>query len=237
MKTSSILILGAVLVILGSLITYNFKLKGMYDTKSYRNPYNGMVFTPLSGIEKLNVQSANAMNIRVLQGDKEGVWVGEKFKKDVKLDASGDVLNIDFLNVAIENQRRSLGPLVVVITKKMNSIMTAHTEMKPEYDHPWGQLVVEDYKLDKLDLQVSSDLTVNLDNIRINTLNATVGDQYPGRAILKVSYNTSVNTANFNVGTNGSLNLDGAKIIKTVSNVIDSSNVAVNLKDRQLLVK
>lgn len=232
MKTSTKLILGAILVIIGCLITYNFKLKGMYDTKSYRNPYNGMEFTPLSGIEKLNVQSANTMNIKVLQGDKEGIWVDVKFKNNVQFSANGSALNIDFLDVAIENKRRLLESTVVVITRKINSVTTIHTKMKIDDPYTKGQIALENYKIDKLDLQVASDLNVNLNNLRINVLNAVVGDQYPGIAMLRLPYNTSVNTANFNVGINGSLNLDGAKIIKTVSHIADSAKVATIVKNQ-----
>lgn len=232
MKKSTTLILITVLVVLGGLISYNFKLKEVYDTKAYRNPYNGMEFTSLSGIEKLNVQSANAMNIKVLQGDKEGIWVDENFKNNVKFNVRGAVLNLDFLNADAENKRRLLGYTVILITKKLNSIVTTHTEMEINDSYTGGQLAVENYSMDKFDLQVASDLKVNLSNVRINILNAVVGDQHPGIATLRVPYNTSVNTANFNVGTNGSLNLDGAKIIKTVSNIVDSSNVSVNVKNR-----
>lgn len=233
MKTSNMLLLTTLLITLGCLTAYNYKLKEVYSTREYRNEFSGMTFKPLKGVEKLIVNSANLLNIEVKQSNKEGVWIQNNLKDDLKLTVSNQSLTID-MNAERQSLEKGVvtGSKIIILTKELNSINTIPSVNKGKTIRSsiYGSMDVKNYKIDQLDLLVSPDLTVKLDHMQINKLNATVGTQTGESGQLIVFSDNQINTAKFDVPGNGGLQLINPKIIKTSYNLSERASVSLDGK-------
>lgn len=219
MKASTKLILLTVLVIVGSLLFYNFKLKSAYQDKSYKNRFREMDYTALPGINTLDLQSANRIGIQIEYGTKEGLWVAKHLKDNLKISANGTVLQLDFLKKGAPDARDRFGTYVILITKALNHLRAVHA--KGDAASNSSRIQLKGFKLSKLDIQVAADTEFYFDGMQVDTLHAVMGgDDYAGKAELILPYNTSINKAYFNIGINGKVSLHGAKVLQT-SNFTD----------------
>jgi hypothetical protein len=218
MKTSNKIILLAIMIAFGSLLFYNFKLKSKYESKGYKDRFHDMDYIAVAGLENLYIQSANRIGIQIEYGIKEGLWVPKELKGKIKILSSGDHLKLDLVADADGKAPVVKSVFLILIAKDLNRIVASHTDRKKETNSSMSNMRLKGFTLSKLDLQVSSDTHFYLDKVQIDTLNAIVGgDDYAGKAELILPFNTSVNAANFNIGINGVVNLQGAKVLKIQS--------------------
>lgn len=229
MKTSSKIILLTIMVIFGALIFYNFKLKSIYDSKVYRDRFHDMDYTAATGIRKLDIKSANRIGIQIEYGTKEGLWVSKALKDKIKIVADGDSLTLDFIGETKPHAVLVQGIFLILITTDLNRIVATHADRKKDAYFSDSNMRLKGFALSKLDLKVSSDTHFYFDKVQVDTLNAIVGgDDYAGKAELTLPFNTTINEANFNIGINGLVDLQGAKVLKTQSTVANPKVVAAN---------
>lgn len=227
MKTSNKIILAAIMVVFGSLVFFNFKLKSKYDSKGYRDRFHDMEYTAVPGVRKLDIQSANRIGIQIEYGTKEGLWVAKALKEKIKIVTKGDSLKLDFIGETKPSTVLVKGLFLILITKDLNRIVATHADRRKDAGFSESDIRLKDFNLSKLNLTVSSDTHFYFDRVKVDTLNAIVGgDDYAGKAELTLPFNTSINEANFNIGINGSVNLQGAKLMKTHSIAADTKAVA-----------
>jgi len=235
MKKSTIMITAAVLIILGSLTAFNVKIKKIYLTGAYKSRFNGMHFTPMSGLQNLDIRNANKLGITVEQGDKEGVWIREDIKETYLLDFHQHTLVLDVSKEAKEKGHNSWGD-VLIITKTLNKVTTTPYLMDQESDaNHNGNVELKGYQLTKLDLNIGLGGTVSLYKMQLDTLSAIVGDKKTGNAGLFIASDTKINTANLTVPGRSTLTLADPKITKAVYNLSDSATVSLNGKLVQLI--
>ena len=235
MKRSNMLLIAAVLITIVCLTIYNYKLKGIYLTREYKNAYRGMTFKPLKNVEKLIINSANLLDIEVKQSNTEGVWIQNKWQNDLKLSLNDNALTVDFkpdsgrLELALAS-----GNKIIILTKDLNSIKTAAATFPDNEGRAslYGNLEVKNYQTDLLDLSVSPLVTVKLSAMKINTLNAAVGTKTGEAGQLILTADNQIQTARFDVPGNGNLQLSDPKIIKTSYNL--SNRARVNLDGKVL---
>lgn len=235
MKKSTIMITAAVLIILGSLTAFNLKIKQIYLTGSYKSRFNGMDFTPMNGLENVDIQYANRLGIRIEQGDKEGVWIREDYKKNYVLAFNQHTLKLDVTKKVKEEDRHFWGD-VIIITRTLKSVQTtAFLEKGQNPTFYSGTVDLKNFKVLNLDLQVSLGVTVSLYKMQLDTLNAVVGDTKSGNASLFIASDTKINSANLNVPGKSLLTLANPTITKAIYNLSDSATVSVNGKLVQLI--
>lgn len=235
MKRSNMLLIAAVLITLVCLTTYNYKLKATYLTKEYKNAYRGMTFKPLKDVQKLIINSANLLDIEVKQSNKEGVWIQNKWENNLKLSLHNNELTIDLKSDSGRSELASAnGNKIIILTKDLNSITTTEAPhaKNPASASLYGNLEVGNYQTDHLDLSISPLVTVKLNTMKINTLNATVGTKTGEAGQLILTADNQIQTARFDVPGNGNLQLNDPKIIKTSYNL--SERARVNLDGKVL---
>jgi len=235
MKKSTIMITAAVLIILGSLTAFNVKIKQIYLTGSYKSRFNGMDFTPTTGLENIDIHYANRLGIQVEQGEKEGVWIRGDYKKDYVLDFNQHTLKVDITTKAKEVGNNYLGD-VVIITRNLKSIQT--TSFLKKGENPTdntGNVDIKGFKLPSLDLNIALGVTVSLNKMKVDKLTAFVGDKKNGNASLYIASDTKINSATLNVPGRSMLTLANPKITKAVYNLSDSATVSLNGKLVQLI--
>jgi hypothetical protein len=235
MKKSTIMITAAVLIILGALTAFNIKIKQIYLTGSYKNRFNGMEFTPLKGLEHLDIRNSNSLGIQVEQGDHEGIWINADRKKTYVTDFKGHTLKFGLSKDAEERRHHAWGG-VIIITKNLHKITTsAYLAEKENPTERAGNIDLRGFQLPKLDLQIALGVTVSLYKMQLDTLNAIVGDNKHGNAGLYIAADTKINTANLTVPGKSMLTLADPKITKAVYNLSDSATVSLNGKMVQMI--
>ena len=229
MKTSTIMIITAVLITLGCLTAFNFKVKEVYLTGAYKSRFRDMEFTPLKGVEKLDIEGANRHGIQVEQGDKEGIWIRNNIKDRFVVTVDQQTLKLSLSKLGKEFGFRSWGS-VIIITKKLNSVVTgSYLSPKNEADNA-GEVNISGYQGDHLDLQISHGVNIYLGKLQLNTLTANVGDKEQGNAGLTIGSETKINAAQLNVPGSSNLDLQDPKIVKVSYNLSDSATVSLSGK-------
>ncbi|MBB5634752.1 hypothetical protein HDE68_000637 [Pedobacter cryoconitis] len=238
MKTSTMLILTALLIILGSLAAFNYTIKAAYLTGAYKNRFKEMDFTAFIAVEKLNLQTEKLSSIQIEYGDKEGIWISKNIKDLVKFDVKGNVLNLSTSETGKRIGSQRVNGMITIVTKKLNAITTTPYYILKKDESYWpgtSEISLKGYHLGQLDLQIASFVDVSLNQMDIQTLNATVGTKTSRGSELTLSEDTKINNATLNVPGESKLNLLDPKIVKTNYLLSDSATVSLNGKVVQMI--
>lgn len=236
MKTSTMLLITAILVVFGCLTAFNIDLKKSYLTGEYKSRFRDMKFTPLKGIDEIDIQTADLYAVSIEQGDKEGIWISKNDGFKINFTTKQNTL---FLHDGGEAER-SWGT-VVIITKKLKTVVTQSVPKLRTVNNGYvmpdevTSATITGYQLSHLDLRVSSAVKVFFNMMQIDTLNATIGNKQKGGAELVLSPNTKINSAQFEVPGNGKLTLMNPNITKSSYLLSDSATVTLNGKPTHLL--
>lgn len=235
MKTSTMIIITTVLIIMGCLTAFNYNLKGEYKSGEYKSRFRNMNFTSLKGIEKLDIQHANLLGIRIEQGGKEGIWINKDIIDQVHYKVNAQVLTLKADQDEIDGSMALSGG-VIIITKTLNAVKTSPDVLnnKRSYRGP-GEVSINGYQLDRLDLEVGKDVRLSLNNMKLNSLHAAVGDKAHGLAELLISSDTKINTAQMDLPGASRLTLLNPTIVKATYNLSDSATVTLSGKAVQMI--
>jgi hypothetical protein len=232
MKTSTMLIIAAIVVTLGCLTAFNYKIKDQYTSGSYKSRFRGMEFTPLSGLEKLNLQAANRIAFTIEQGEKEGIWIRSAIKDKVKFDAGHQTLHVDLTDLGKSSGFYASNGDIIIFTKKLSGVIAAPyfkdsvSAKRPSYYNV--ETTLAGYNLNQLEVEIGKSISVNVRRSAIKNLTANIGNKMDGGAGLIISSDTKIDTARLNVPGKSTLTLLDAKIVKTVYNLADSATVTLN---------
>lgn len=235
MKTSTMIIITAVVIIMGCLTAFNYNLKGEYLSGEYKSRFKNMDFTSLKGIEKLDIQHANLLGVLIEQGDKEGVWINRDIIDQVHYKVNAQVLTLRADQGETDGFVAQRGG-VIIVTKMLNTVKTSpYTKESKGYFRGPGEISINGYQLDRLDLEVGKDVRVSLNNMKLNSLHAAVGDKAHGRAELLISADTKINTAQMDLPGASRLTLLNPTIVKATYNICDSATVTLSGKVVQMI--
>lgn len=235
MKTSTMIIITAVVIIMGCLTAFNYNLKGEYLSGEYKSRFKNMDFTSLKGIEKLDIQHANLLGVLIEQGDKEGVWINRDIIDQVHYKVNAQVLTLRADQGETDGFVAQRGG-VIIVTKMLNTVKTSpDTKESKGYFRGPGEISINGYQLDRLDLEVGKDVRVSLNNMKLNSLHAAVGDKAHGRAELLISADTKINTAQMDLPGASRLTLLNPTIVKATYNICDSATVTLSGKVVQMI--
>lgn len=235
MKTSTMIIIAAVVIVMGCLTAFNYNLKGEYVSGEYKSRFKGMDFTSFKGIEKLDLQDANLLGIRVQQGDEEGVWINKDISDQVRFKVNAGVFTLTVNHGEADAFTIPEGE-VIIVTKTLNAVKTSPDVLdnKKRYRGS-SEVTISGYQLDRLDLEVSKDVRMSLNNMKLNTLHAVVGDKTHGSAELLISSDTKINTAQMDLPGASRLTLLNPTIVKSTYNLCDSATVTLSGKSVHLI--
>ena len=230
------LIILVCLVTLGSLTAYNYQLKKVYLSGSYKSRFKDMSFTPVKGIENIDIQAANLLGVQIEQGEKEGIWINRRVKDNVVFKVNQHTLILDLTSSSKSQDEREWEGEVIVITKKLNSIATT-----PYFSAKRSELYsalsssVKGYQADHMDVQICQNVSFSLDDMKLNTLHAVVGNKAKGGAELVLSAKNKINNAQLDIPGKSTLTLQDPQIVKTNYNLSDSASVSLSGKMIKLI--
>lgn len=224
------LIVTALLLTLGCLTAFNIELKKEYLTGNYKSKFKDMVFTPLQGIEELDIHDANTMVINVEQGGKEGIWLANTKKENFQFTTDGHTLKLGLSANGKKSAYRYSRIDMIIVTRQLTKV-GSHTDVQRKYPN-YGQnnLTISGYTSDMLDVILSASVGMEMKKMTLNNLTALVGEQVHGNANLEIAGDTHIKSASFNVPGASKLTLTNAKITKTIYQLSDSATVTLNGK-------
>jgi len=236
-------IITAILVILTSLFAFDYSLKKVYLTGEYKSRFNGMDFTPLSEVEKLNIQTSKLADIQIEYGAKEGIWIDRKIKGKIKFAVNQHTLDLGASEASKNDKDLWINGKIVIVTRKLNGVTTISDYTTPDearkkherFRDGSSQISMKGYHLGQLDLQIASFVSLYMHRMEVQTLNATVGTKTGYGAELTLFSDTKIGSAALNVPGNSKLTMLDPKIIKTNYMLSDSATVSLNGKIVQMI--
>jgi len=238
MKTSTILIISAVIITITALTAYNFTLRASYLKGDYKNPFYGMDYTPIKDLKSVTIGSANLLSVNIQQGEKEGIWISGDAEQKVSWSHDGNNLQIDLNKKSKAERDRVYGRAVIIVTNHLDQVNTKSIfkTVEDENSYTSGEVTISGYKGGSLQLVMDRASTVFMDKNQFQSIKATVGDAQHGGSSLTVSKDNTIAAADFTVSGESKLNLSGPNITKTSYNLSDKATVSLNGKALQAVV-
>lgn len=232
MKLSNLFIIAAAVVSLAMLTAYNFSLKASYQKGGYKDRFNELEFNNAKDLTELQINCANRFNISVERGPKEGLWIRDKVKKSVKVTLVDGRLTIDMTDEAKElGFRTNLGD-IILLSNSLNTINTVPYFNKEQIEKKWfyndGEIRIKGLAGDLLDLQLGRFTAVYIDDVKVKTLKAMVGEAGSEGATLTVDAANQIAFADLSIPGKNKIELLNPKIVKTHYNLSDSAIVTLS---------
>lgn len=232
MKTSIKLLITALLIIIGSMITYDLALRAEYRKGTYKSRfYEFEKTTDAKMFTTLDNRAANLVTVRVEQGEHFGIWMMKDLKDYISISHKGTVLVID----VIDKKSPYIKPYIniyknrIIITcPAVNKIITTPffaSKENEEGNYSIGNTSLVGFSQQELELHINKATRLDLDKNKIDFLKAYVGDSSTQHANLTIRSNDQINNAEIKVEGKNELNLENPKITKSNFNISDSAQV------------
>jgi hypothetical protein len=238
MKTSNKLLLLLGIIIVSSLIFYNFGLRAEYIKGEYKSRFYQMTNKKIEGFTSIENNASN-LYVRIEQGDKFAVWFKNDVKNKIKFSKKNNTLIIDFKKENDEDDYFREENLIIIcprlenlISKKLYSDGNIKDKKSAKYYIPEGDITVYGFNQDKFNLLVNSLTEVNLEGNKFKNLTAKVGDDKSSIGTLNIKNNNEINNLGVDVKGKSILNLKNPLIKIAQLQLSDSANV--NLSGRTL---
>ena len=232
MKTSNKISVLALIIIVLSLVFYDFALKATYKKGDFRSRFYKMKEIKLKDFNTINNKSSNIFNLSIEQGDHFAVWIDEDLPKKLQFDVKNNELTIDYKFE--KGKYESYIGKVVIICPKLDRLISGQSyrndvrkDINNKYSNPDGNTVVSNFIDEALNLQIDPFTTVILKNNKLKNLNAMVGDSTQGRAVLTILNDNIIENSDFKIKGHSFLSLENPKISLAKFNFSDSADVSL----------
>lgn len=231
MKTSTMLLIASVAIILISLTAYNFTLRASYLNGDYKNPYYGLTFNPLREINGLHLASANSFQLRIIQGKKQGMYVSERVKGRFTYQIVDGKIRMDLTKNSRDGGFNIYEDDLILVLSRLDTL-----ELEPYYKTKEGQdrylsgrISIKGFNQEGMFLNLGTGSMVSMDSLKIGKLRALVGNE--GAGLSKLSIREGVyQSVFFDVPGAGSLELLNPEITKSVYSLSKNASVTLNGK-------
>ena len=204
MKTSSKLILSAILIMLIAAALYDLQLKKVFDSGEYKQKYKGYISLNFKDFNTIHLNSSTAINILIRQGP-FSVKVEPNSNEFVKLTQTGKTLNI---NAAFSGSFQSYYNQSYVLLITCPSLIRIHADAKyiagsqqlidtlASGDFTWRPTLISGFTLDSLTIIEDHASCIVLSNNQIKNINAIVGLSNGSRSNLLLDKDNQIHQAN-----------------------------------------
>ena len=179
LKTSTILLLTAGFILLGSLVGYNMALQSEFNKGTYKDPYRNYVTLNHRDFNQVIINPATEINVKIVSGDYK-VQVHEFANDFIQIKKSGSNLQVDLVYPQQE-KRKPYGDLVVITCPNLANLKTngfySVQGKKITSTKSWDDntVTVQGFQQPALGLQQDKATAVRLSNNKLNRLEAVVG--------------------------------------------------------------
>ena len=181
MKTSNIIFTLAIVLFIGMLVSYNLQLKAAYAKGDFRSPFYGYSKLEFKNFDKIHVNAANALVVRVGAGTDNAIYVKDDMTDRVMVKESAKTLMIDTENDGIND---SDGPVLIVcsslkeITTDAKEVYTWNSKTKERLKKKsaiWNSgTFVTGFNQDSLNIHVNAYTYLTLEKSNVKKVTAVV---------------------------------------------------------------
>lgn len=238
MKTSNKLMLGALVVILVSLVVSNFGLRAEYLSGEYKNPFSGYAQKSIEGFNEIEVDAINMMHVTIQQGN-YAVHLSGTNTDSIKLTHAGNrlIVDVDFVKKAMSDDPNvphmndiiiSCPQLIYIKTEEHHySIARRKLTGEDAFEVTRGgrSVNLEDFRLDSLNIDQKTG-AVNIRNSKIASLKAVTD----ARSRLSISDDTHIDKADLHINDYTHLTFEKFNIRKFNYTLADSATITFTSK-------
>ncbi|RYE29243.1 MAG: hypothetical protein EOP42_14845 [Sphingobacteriaceae bacterium] len=231
MKTSNKLMLIAIIIILISMVAYDFALRAEYRKGEFRKPFYGMEKdTTLSGFTTIENRTANYVSVNIEQGKTAEIYTRHDWKKDFKVYKNGSILVIDVNEKAAKNLNPYHQNSITIICPSIEKLITKpYLQSKSSENFVIeGTTMIQGFNLQNLLLNIGNQSFVVLNRNKIDQLQAIIGDNSSRKSNLTINSDNQINTAKIDVLGKNLLNVENPTINTTNFTISDSATVSAS---------
>jgi Putative auto-transporter adhesin, head GIN domain len=244
MKTSNKLILAALLLLVVSLVSYDYMIKSEFLSGTYLNPYKDFVTLKFKDFDVVDVNSSTAANVKFVQGP-FSVRIDTNAMEYVRFKQQSNRLQINavFENNYLYNNH----PFLIIIScpklSQVNANATYSANNKQIIDtivkDDWNmkQVLIEGFKQDSLSIRQDYGSTVVLANNNIRLVKATVGKSPGSGSKIIVLKGNQFQDVNFDILNKSRFLLNDAVIHNLSYNLADSAKLVLSGAAKKFLKK
>lgn len=241
MKTSNKLLLTTILIIIVSMVTYDFALRAEYKKGEYKNRFYGMQkVSALTGYTAIDNRAANFAAVDIEQGKNQEIWTRPNWKDDYKIYKSGTTLVIEVIPEKVKNIKpyhqiniTVICPLIEKITTKRYTIPKSSEN---DYDSD-GTTTLKGFDLQNLSLNIGKSSNIILEKNKIEHLQAKIGANLSQNSNLTIRSNNQINLATINVFGKNGLHIDNPIIGKKQFTISDSATISLSGSIHNQIIK
>jgi hypothetical protein len=242
MKTSNKYLLAAAVLTLLSLVVYDILLKAAYKSGSYADPYKNFVTLNFKDFDVLDLPSATAANVKLVQGP-FSIRMDGNTKDYVQVSQDGKRLRI---HAAFEGNYQ-MNPYRYIFLISCPRLSEVHTNAGYRANNmevtdtivrdDWNmrQVLIEGFSQDSLHITQDYGSTIVLAKNHIRSINATIGLSPRSGSNLIIQNSNVFGSTILDIKNNSKLFLDNASIQNLDCRLGDNAKLIVTGKAKNLL--
>jgi hypothetical protein len=243
MKTSTKLLLSALVVLIIAIGIYNSALKAEYLTGNYKKPYRNYKQVDIKGFTEVEINASKMIDVVFRKGD-FAVYRSNYSEDTVRLTKTGNklIVNVDLNalpenNIAyngIEDRHEYRGNRIIIVCPSLSMLKTTNVflvngraPVNYNFDKyaPYAHCTVEigKFNLDSLTLVQGGNSQVNLSGNTIGALKVNA-DHFSS---IKIEADNKINSADLQINGKGELWLNNISFPKLTQHISDSARVTL----------
>ncbi|MDB5024174.1 MAG: hypothetical protein JWP78_1929 [Mucilaginibacter sp.] len=244
MKTSNQLILAALLLVLVSLIGFDYSLKKEFVSGRYKDPYRSFVALKFKNFDVVDINSSTAANVKFVQGP-FSIRIDSNALEYARIKQQGKRLQIDA--DFKQNYRFNPNPYLLVIScpelvkVNTNAAYTAShkliidTIVRDEWN--MRKVLIDGFTQDSLSISQDYGSTVVLANNHIRSVNAVIGKSQGSLSKIIVDKSNRFQDITLDIRNKSKLLLDNAVIGQLNYHLADSAKLILTGSAQNILKK
>lgn len=233
MKTSNKILIAGVLLVLAALVVHDFRLRSVFKTKRYLDPYGEYTRLAMNNFDEIAVTGANIANVKLTQGP-YSVMVANSDTNAIRITQKGNRLQIDVVYNSKDREdvyHNSYAvyiscPLLTSLSYNSMAIVDKDTSLEQRAMDTWfHKNTVFGFALDSLTIDQDNGSYVALDSNRIGRLTARVGASSGAAPRLLIADNNKIGEARLWLRNYSKTEISGKCIATPTTVVGDSATV------------
>ncbi len=226
MKTSNKLLVAAVALVLGTVVTYDVNLRAEYLTGHYKDPLQNYAKQANANFDAVEVPAGLYFRVKIEAGP-AGVWVNKEATEYVQLSQNGRTLAMKVTNPE-ESHFLSGQAAVIIHCPQLQTLTTdapfPAAQRKAHRDNPGGEVVIRNFNQDSLRVNQRWTGTVKLEGTTLRQLRAVAGTWPGSKPALEIAGNNHIQAADLAINHESRLDLR-TKIAQLRYHFSDSATV------------
>ncbi len=230
MKTSNILLLTALILLLSTLMAYNMSVRSQYTSGEYKNPLKDHKLLGFTDFDEIEINDSNTIKVKIEAGDTHQVYQQHSAAEFIKVTQQGNRLKLDFDHgQGGKNFTGHRDTYHIVIRTPEVKLLKADANSKHKIyltDHQG--VTVENLNQEQLVLEMDNGSYVKLADNQIRSLTVNSGRSYGTEPYLHLLPNNKIQQARLNIRNASHLTLENVAIPKVDYTFSDSAQVKLS---------